>query len=110
MTQETKRTPTPYRAEHRAKIVQKVDGHEINPVLALVIERDDNTPGNRAIAWVRTKDDAAFIVRACNAHDTLIYIVNRLVDNIENPGASMTGTKVLLEDAAAILAKARGEV
>jgi hypothetical protein len=86
----TKHTPGPYRYDETWAIIYGANGAEL-------------------AACHSSPADAAFIVRACNAHDDLVAVLEDLLcctelnlDDIEN------STRRTIETAVAVIAKAKG--
>jgi hypothetical protein len=94
----TTHTPTPWYTElDRSIRADDGDGH-----VALLAGSDFNVATEEA--------NAAFIVRACNAHDALVAALRELIDDADNSGVTAhfkgRGFDESIEKARAALAKA----
>lgn len=110
MTQETKHTPTPW---HLSRT--RIGNCTIEAACA------KQHGGGVAIATCRASRrskescdeadaNAAFIVRACNAHEGFVRVCGKLMDDYEGKTSmSLEEFSALKEEMEALLAKARGE-
>lgn len=76
-----KHTPSPYKKGSRCKLIPRVDGFDLEAILAVEIRLDTTQPGNPAIAYARKSDDAEFIVRACNSHYELLEVLKAILED-----------------------------
>lgn len=84
MTHKPTPAHTPWRVGSRRKIVQKTDGFEINPIMAVTIEHDHDAPGNPPFAFITDKEKAAHIVRCVNSHESDQRKIAALVEALQS--------------------------
>lgn len=99
----TQHTPTPWATQGRVKITRHVDGFQINQKMFVAIARDVTEPGNPPFAYAENPQIAAFIVRACNAHENLLNACYGLSGILEELGVDIP------QDTLAAIAKAEGK-
>ena len=94
----TEHTKTPWNIENQTVIVKEGpetndDGIPLTTVLATIVDGRDNALSNS-----ENKANAAFIVRACNAHEDLITILDKLCRNIKAMEVYSEGQFSLMDD------------
>lgn len=83
MTNETKHTPTPWvPAETNGRIYIRPQGHTVGTAAVAEVTKT-NKP------YSEYKENAAFMVRACNSHEALIEALEAIINDCEdfNAGA-----------------------
>jgi hypothetical protein len=108
MGEQAKHTPTPWTASEMT--MSRRDWLTLNPHDGYAIQTVCRNSNVVAAVWaedgVEEKDNAAFIVRACNAHDDLVAT---LTDARERMVGISPGMKALIARTDAALALAKSE-
>ena len=105
---ETKHTPTPYIAGKPSSIVGWPIVAQSGRLICDMPMLPNGFPNKEAID-AETAATAAFIVRACNAHDELVKALNTALRFVEHYAPVMNGPiNVFLTQSEALLAKAKG--
>lgn len=109
-------TPTPYRA---SKLNWKNESSEYDVyITGAEYENEDGQKVATAVCIVKgnetsgtiAEDTAAFIVRACNAHDELVAMLEKLVvvSTYGTPSVLIKNVEFLAEKATRLIAKIKG--
>lgn len=108
MNMETKHTPTPFEArsmtsngyQESAKVIFDNNGNEVCRIDYRLMET-----GSDGIK--KSEENASFIVRACNSHESLVSVLEWALSQIEDD--LDLDHQAAFENARAALALARGE-
>ena len=96
----TQHTPTPWIDETASNPLSSTDGRHY-------IWSDMDNENDKCVAIVPDEANAAFIVRACNAHDELVATMRQIViEATESPNCDAVRVALILQQARAALAKA----
>ena len=99
-----KHTPTPWRADSGPELSAHIGPYVYGPDNVPVAYVDYQHVGDGALS----NENAAFIVRACNAHDDLVAAVEELLEHLADNDPELSGSP-LCGMARAALAKAKSE-